>query len=280
MGWRRALQNLGTIAQEVQEAGTAEGELDRQVGQLKSQIQKFEEEFQRDIINANNLRFNEEEGLTSDPINFETGAFSGTAKFPTVTAEEAKEYRPEPNIYEVEDAFVEALGFFVAPWCSLLALKVGHSNPAGRIRCDWVIDDKREESRVYLIDPENNEYYYPSATDLRGEVVASRPRTGLIAFPPFRKPTDKVEIHFSNVILASEASSDETFYFEYTEPGLSDSIQRHIEKPSIGEKILKHVKKEEDRIRQELQASSGCSVALMLLAGSVVGVVTSLISFT
>lgn len=237
--------------------------LDRNVDRVKREIEDLSDKIESDVIETFNLRYREDEGLTSEPVELGTDIFSGEFEFPEVSAEDSvTEF--EPSTYEKDGAVLEPLTLLITPLTTVLAVRVNHRDEDYRIPLDWVRPRKREDSNVYLVDPKNSEYYYPRSTTLKGEVVANRPRTGLLAFDPLRKPTDTLEVHFSGVELLADGDSD-AFSFVHEDPEMSEAIERQLEKPHFKERALEGVEQEKRRVQKELEQHSGCLVVFFLL---------------
>lgn len=241
--------------------------LDRNIDRVKRDIEELSDNIESDVIDTFNLRYRENEGLTSEPVELGTDIFSGEFEFPEVSAEDSVTDF-EPSSYEKEGAVLEPLTLLISPFTTLLAVKINHRDENYRIPLDWVRPRKREDSNVYVVDPKNSEYYYPRSTNLKGEVVAKRPRTGLVSFDALRKATDTLEVHFSGVELLSEGGS-ETFSFSHQDSELPDAIEKNLQQPHFKERALEKMQDEKKRVEEELRQQSGCLVVLFLLGAPV-----------
>ena len=129
-----------------------------------------------------------------------------------------------------------------------------------------------QESLVYLIDTQEHRYYYPTSTDLRGEVLPGHPRVGLIAFEPLQEHAGNFEIHFSSVKLSKERGKRETFRFQVREGDLRESIASALKKPTayqaMTDQIDEAITEQQNKVAETMKAqNSGCAVALAYLIG-------------
>lgn len=144
-------------------------------------------------------------------------------------------YEFEPDGYVGEGWVVTAQAMLVGKYGTVVALQIENNDPEHRIHLALVNKSNKQASSAFLIDAQNNEYYYPIATDLQGEVAPGRPRAGLVVFEPARYPTDDFELHLSGVKLSSNRGDSDSLVFRYRSDELASSVQETLASPSLVE---------------------------------------------
>jgi len=272
MGWRGAVRSARAASRRVERAnqkvinaGNRQLErLNRSASQMLEKARKFEALLEKDPIKALELRYTEKDGFQSEPYKFQAGIFFGSL---TLTPESGNEDVFKPATYEIGEARVEALSMLITPWATIVAIKITSDARDYRVKLNWVKKTNRSESKIVLVDDFNDQYYYPLSTDLGGEVFPGIPKTGLIAFEPFREPTQEVQLRICGVRFTVENFEPELIY-HYQPRGLEEKISEAIAKPplpdQINEKIQDEVNRGKQLVHERVKAatSSGCLVVL------------------
>lgn len=274
MGWRGAVRSATAASkradrarQKVVNAGNRQLEkIDRSATLVLEKARRLEALLEKDIIKALNLRFEEGVGFHSDPFQIQAGIFNGSI---SLTPDNKSENIFEPAAFEIGEARVEAFGMVVTPWATVVALKIESEAPDYRVKLNWVKKTNRSESKIVLVDDANDQYYYPISTDLGGEVFPGIPKTGLIAFEPFRKPTHEVQLRISGARFTTEKFEPELVY-RYQPDSLATDIAETLAKPELPNQITEilqsAVNREQQRVQEQVKkaTSSGCLVMLAL----------------
>jgi hypothetical protein len=162
----------------------------------------------------------------------------------------------------------------VTQWGTLLSFRVHNYEISRPLKMRLVKRTSPSESPVYLIDSNNNTYYYPKATDLTGDIVAGHPRIGVIVFEPFRNATDSVAIHFTGAKLSPARGASDTFSFTCIDSKMQHDISDALASRSLTQRVREDVgdKAAEARsqITRERDAAmrsipqAGCLIAILL----------------
>lgn len=266
MGWRGTLRSLGAAARRAERARARverlqtrqAAKIHRSTEAVLAKARRLDEALQRDPIKALGLRWTSGT-LTSTPFEIHTELFRGTLNCTTSSAGGSAQF--EPRRFASGSAFVEPLELSMMVWGVLVVVRVGHSDPAARPRLDWVNRRNPSSSRIYLVDPTHNEYYFPKASDLTGDVVPNIPREGLVVFEPLRVATDRLELHLADVRLAGLELSTR---FAYLDASLPASFERHRSAPSIEAQARQAI---ESALAQRAEARSPSRVGKAILWG-------------
>lgn len=108
---------------------------------------------------------------------------------------------------------VEILDLMVAPFGTVVALRVSALNDDHKINLRLTNKSDPKASSVMMVDTENSGYVYPKDCDLSGYVMPGVPMVGCIVFEPFKRPTCSIKIHFNDLKL-SEDGRKSSFSFE------------------------------------------------------------------
>lgn len=276
MGWKGTLRSVNAAANKAaRETQATQRAQERARNQFLSRVEKsseaitkkasaFDAALSRDLIKALSLRYDPESGITSQPFEISTPAFEGAI---SVTSSSGDDTAFEPASFETGTATVTPLALLLTQWASVIAFRVAHSQDDYRLKLNWLKKSDPQSSSVYLLDADNSEYYYPVSTDLRGEVLPGHPRVGLIAFEPFRRPTQHVQVHFSSVKLSSKRGDSNSFHFDVLGDDLGGQIQAANEQPTVPETVEKLLAEEQEKAAQLVAESnkSGCAGVLLAL---------------
>jgi hypothetical protein len=248
--------------------------IDRSRAQLVRQARAMEAELRRDPIAALGLQFDAERGWTAQPFAIRTEGVCADFDIVSPGLPAAGAAAWSPPAYARAGVEVCPLAVQISPWATVVAVRVSHRDPDRRLRLDWVAKDG-QASAVFLLDADHDRYYYPVSTTLAGDVVAGHPRTGLIAFEPFLEPTDRFQLHLSNVTLAAGGGAH-TFHFAYRGPGLADAMATLLDRRSLAERIaeafdsaVRQAERESKRAEREAKRAvetalnRGCLTALL-----------------
>jgi hypothetical protein len=209
------------------------------------QFEEFESRVRRDPIKSLKLRYEDGE-IAGETLTFESRGVKLTisAEFPT--GDSADKVAWEPAEHRGATHVIAPLGLWPGQFTTLIAFKIDNEDPDYRIKPDWVRRIDPPKSQVFLLDTRNSIYYYPVATDLTGEILAGHPKTGLFAFEPLRKPTDSIQVHFSDVKLTARRGERHQFSFRCEGSALIHLIEHVKGLPSLreqGEKALEEARK-------------------------------------
>jgi len=223
------------------------------------QVDDLEKALNRDIIQALGLRYTDDAGLVSTEFEFDSDIFSGSINLlPTDPA--ADPVRFSPPFFEHGSVRIEPIDAFFTRWATLVVFRVGQMRSAGRLRLEWDAHEDGARNPIFLVDEENGQYCYPTASSMTGVVLPGHPRIGIIAFELFRKATSRFSIHFSDVPLGQEPESWATFSFSCADEEMDlDSV---IHGSSLRHEVSATLDQESARVRSEIQMGrSGCMLA-------------------
>src|SRR5262249_21331207 len=162
-------------------------EIEQARDRILRKAQEIERQLIDDPIQIASLSYTTRHGFRSRPITIESEPF--TLAVNLTIDPQAASLAYEPPEFSSKSARIRPLGILASELATLVPITFETFEISNNLSLDWVKERSRKDSRVYLIDRESGDYYYPIDTDLRGEVVAGFPRTGLIAFEPFRQST-------------------------------------------------------------------------------------------
>lgn len=278
MGWKGTLRSINAAGNRARreserrerEASRALGKLERSAEEALTKVKSFESRLQSNPIRALDLKYDKDTGLQSKPIDIDVGLFSGSLDLKIQGAGP----NPVENLETLEwpegSLSVRPLNFLLTRWATLVPFEVAHKSPEFRPRANWVKRSDRSNSPALLLDEENSEYYYPFAADSGGEILPGHPRILLIAFEPFRRPTDRVQIRIGDIKVGSARNQKGTFSFRLTDPEMLGQIQAQLEAPTLVETVEEQLRSEEARGREAIQKqASGCMVLFVLLGGGI-----------
>ncbi len=127
-----------------------------------------------------------------------------------------------PPVFEWRSVKIQPVDVLLAQGATLVVFRVSHQERRSRIRLDWFRESDPTRSPVVIVDEDNGEFLYPFATSLTGDVLPGRPRTGILAFRRFRRPTSRFTIHFLGVRIGRGRAGSATFAFRYGDRAFSD----------------------------------------------------------
>lgn len=274
MGWKGTVRSVNAASNRAQRESDKNqrslnrnlSKVDREIEQVRRKCQSLEVKLEKDIIKALGIRYTPHSGFTSTPFQLQTSLFSGSIDLLCSEKDHSDDFHFEPEGYELGSVYLEALDILVTQWATLVAFRIKHKEPDFHLRLNWVKKSEPSESKVYLLDPVNSEYYYPISTDLKGEVLSGHPRVGIIAFEPFRHPTSTIQIYFSDVKLLPKIKLD-PFCFQSSEDEQFESgIGEIIYKPSLTEQIEETLQEQENTLKKQINDahSSGCLIFFIL----------------
>lgn len=290
MGWKGTMRSLAAASRraEAQQRRAArakereEAKVNKSVQRVMQKAKRLEEQLQKDPIKAISARYTETDGLQTQPFEIDTDILSGRLTFHDSSENDAPTF--DPSTFKRETATVSPLDIWPMEFATLVAFRFENDDVEFRPKLNLVKKSDRQASRVCIVDSNNNEYYYPMSTDLSGEVIGGRPRVGLVAFEPFRRPTDKIEIHFSDVKLTGKRGTKDTFSFSMSDAGLPDAVARLIDLPSISDRVSDAIETALHEMAERKRKAGGCLgalgcgsvVAICLVAAVVAAVVVAL----
>lgn len=272
MGWKGALRSLNASAKKSQnEREKTQRSLQRSINKIEKNVNDiirkshtFETQLKRDIIKALNIKYIENIGLTSIPFEIHTEIFKLKINLTNPVCE-FNETQFVPLYYQNESVTIKPLDISITQWGTIVAFKVENNDEYFRMRLNWLKKTDPASSSVYLIDTINSQYYQPIATDLKGEVVFNNPRTGIIVFEPFLKPTESIQIHFSNVKLSTKRSVYDSFNFSYNYQNLHSSINQQISKPDFVQQVRTVLDEQEKKAKENAVKSHQGSYIILII---------------
>lgn len=267
------MRSLGAAARKAERATerhnravVREAERDlRRLGQSADRTVKlaydYEQQLVADPIRALEPHYRDGHGLVAAPYSIQTPTIQGS-----IFLLEPRSVHPHLTLFRDETTQITLLDFCVAPFATLLVFRIDNFNDDHRVRLNFFKKNDPRTSPVFLVDEVHNLYYYPKATDLSGEVVPHRSRTGIIAFDTFRAPTSSVQIHFSGVKLGSGKGTT-TFKFDYRPPELLPEIHKALSTPRLGDRVAAEIQRltsqhasliQRTASKQIIRRSGGC----------------------
>ena len=239
MGWKGALRSASAADKRYRrERDTQNRRVDRAIDKferdgesLRKKARSLEEKAAKDILKTFSVRYSNRGGFEFETVTLSTDSYEVSVAL-SIEDEIVTSTRFEPAEFTNENAKITPLTIGISPYALLLAIRVDNNNEVP-FRCNWVKKSDPQASRVFMIDSEHNEYFYPSSTNLTGDILAGHPREGILAFPtPRYAPTD-LQIHFSDIGFTKKRSEKVSFSFRYTSDQLKDRVESAIESPSI-----------------------------------------------
>ncbi len=255
--------------------------LDRERTKLEKSVSAFLTKLDRDPIAALNMRFSYEEGFLTDPFKVEGDLLTGKVRVLSRKGTHAGTEAFTPRRHQQGVCTIEPVGLQLAQYATFVAFRISHDDQHFRPKLTWFKKSDPQASAVFIVDPVNEQYLYPTASSLRGEVVPGVSKTGILAFEPFEQPTDQFQIHFADVQVESGGARKGSFSFEYSDPGLPESIRQLLEAPSSAEWIAAHLDAGYEKLMEEVRVpNSGCSSAGVVFSGVLIaGLVAALAGF-
>jgi len=257
--------------------------LETSASRAVKQIERLDERLMADPFKEINLRYTEGDGFEADPVDVEAGAVS--LRLSVLSNTDGRFYHQEnfhPPVHQGEVATVTPLDLLFTPWGTLVAMKIENFELSYRPKIAWIKRNAPETSAIYLIDSQNGQYYYPIATDLKGEIVAGFPKVGIFVFEPMRHVTASLILHVSGVKLSSKRGSSDTFDFECSDAGLAGDIEAAMAGTTFAAMVQDELDRQSNdafqkinRVRRSHQrpVPKGCSAMILLalaFAGSLI----------
>lgn len=273
VGWRATLRTLNAMSNRaIREADRAhrarqraKASIDRDRETILTRATNFEDRIRRDPLKALGLSYVPGRGFLGSNFEVSTRAFDFS--FQLVSD------RPDgPSIVFDPPEFrglalsVRPLDLLVTKWATFLAVQVGNhdAQPRGQLS-SWVKRSDLASSPVFLLDPTSSTYYYPLSNSLKGDVLPGHPKVGIVAFEPFRSPTEIVEIHLSGVKLGLDRNVT-TCSFRIANPVLSPAIAATSFSPRLQDRVRSGL---DDHIAEAHRPSRGIRFLAFLVIGSV-----------
>jgi len=218
-----------------------------------------------DPIKGLGLTYTEASGFSSIPIDLSTGMFNGSISLQFTTTSDQSRFTPEE--FNSKYATIKILDACFTKWGIILAIIITNNQKNYNIPSNWCEESTLISSTIYLIDKENNEYYYPVSSTMKGEVVCGYPKIELIAFSPFRNKTNKFSVFMSNLPLQKTEGNRSNLVFEYTDDKLRSTIEDTLSESSMVDRISKLVNQEGEKLKSNNKESNGCSplVAIFII---------------
>ena len=293
MGWKGTMRSLAAASRRAERETNRQRraiardssrqfkELERSVEKFCRSLERLEAKLESDPIAALDIRYSEDGGFISEPLEVKTPVFSGSLQLlddhdddsSLPSTSQSGGFLPPSHV--VRGAEVRPIELFIfRQYAIIIALQVSCTDPAYRIRLNWVKQRNPSSSQVFLVDPDTAEYYFPKSTDLKGDVVPGCPRTGCIAFEPIRRPTRRLELHFSDVKLTSHRGERHQFVLQYESERLEVDTAAALRKPTIATEmrlqlhqlVQERVRSIENQTEAALRKATGCGCAVVAIA--------------
>ena len=250
MGWRGIIRAANAASRQAnlqqQRFHRAKGRIldriERDVQATVDRAAALDAKMRKNLITALKLRYQHGHGFVSEPFSIGKGMINGQLTLTQTTG-----FKFTPGAYEIGAAKIELLDLMASRWATAIAVRITHSDPAYRIKVNWLKKQDRSNSLIVIIDEENSEFYYPLAEDLPGEVLTGYPVTGIIVFEPFRVPTDRIVARIAGARFTAEKFMPE-LKFRIDSNELQNDIAENLQKPNLATEI-------ERKLNVELEAA-------------------------
>lgn len=283
MGWRGTMRSLQAAQRRAErQHSKAVGaihrthdsqarNMDRDFAGVRRQAVALERRIASDPIEALGIQYSLSGGFRAQPLLLESGDVSVSISVGVDPEDPEGRCRITPDALQGPGFRLSVLDICTSRWATFVAFYVDNSDPNYRIRLNWFKKTDNRASAVFLLDPEASIYYYPIASQLRGEVVTGHPQVGVIAFEPFQRPTTRVAAHLSNLKLSAQAGRRETAEFVIENALLAPRIEANQRKPTLLAEVDALLRREQESALKQiasareraLQSAKGCSIALM-----------------
>jgi hypothetical protein len=188
----KAAQNRIQIAAAKREASE---EVESAYQRAVEQVDVAVEQMLSDPINAFSLRLASQDSVESHSVEVVTDIFTGQMGIqPT-----AQRVVVSPTEFRDGSCHIEVLSLFSTTLCCLIGLRVTATDPNTHITVELVDASDPQDSRVVLVDVDNDEYYHPISSDLHETLIPNRPRRGLVCFPMIRHGTSRLELYLTGL---------------------------------------------------------------------------------
>jgi translation elongation factor EF-G len=274
MGWKGSVRSINATCNRAERDRAKNqrsldrdlNKVDKEIEQIQRKCHSLETKLEKDIIKALGIQYSIGSGFTSTAFQIQTSLFSGSIDLLNSEKVALENFHFQPEAYELESMRLEALDILVTQWATLVAFKIQHKENDYHLRLNWVKKSEPSESKVYLLDPVNSEYYYPKATDLKGEVLQEHPRVGIIAFEPFRYSTSNFKIYFSNVKLLPKVKLAPFCFESVIDKNLENEINDVIHGEKFTEQVNNTLNSQNKKIKNQINTahSSGCLIFIIL----------------
>ena len=235
--------------------------------QILKQGESFQKRLDADLVNALNLRYSTVAGLEADDFEFASELFSGSISLISEGIGSTEPSTFDPPAFVHQTTRIEPIEVIFTRWATLMVFRVSLDDPGTRLRLNWYRKSDRMGGPVYIVDEEDSGYYYPISSSLTGEVLPGHPKTGIMAFELFKKPTGRFSIQFSNVQVAKGKGGRQSFSFLCCDERCRSLIATVLRAPTLSTELKGALDAEADRLKNLARREhSGCVwVALSLL---------------
>ena len=247
MGWKSALRSASAADRAYRkEVDRAHRQIDRALDKserdaegLRRKVASFEARVDRDLLKAFSVSYSLRTGLRHEPVRLSNDSFDLSLSLSSGDDEDGLSVF-EPTEYMTESASVTPLALYFTQWATLIAFRVQNYEEKA-FKCSWVRKSDPQSSKLFLLDADNSHYYYPTSTNLAGDVLKGHSREGLVCFPPIEEPTRSLEIHFNGLKLSSVRGRKEDFSFTYASESLYERVESAAADQSLEKKIEEHL---------------------------------------
>ena len=218
---------------------------------LQRNARRFWHKLKQDPVSCLNLRFLEGKGIVADPIEF-GGRIPAIIELTDSHFGEAAAGEWSPPEHQEGGTTIEpVVGCVMSPWGVMVAFRVAHRDVGSRLKLDWFKKSDPAASPIYLVDPVNHQYLYPIASSMKGDVLPGIPRTGIVVFQMPDSPTDRLQVHFSGVLVSRDRNKT-SFSLEYTDQNLPHIIEHFKSLPTMSQQLTTMLDREFRNLRSEL----------------------------
>jgi hypothetical protein len=177
----------------------------------------------------------------------------------------------KPRRAKTAEAAVTPIELLVTQWATILAIKLENNDAAFKFRTPWFKKTSPQDSSIFLLDRESSVYYYPISSTLAGEVLPGHPKVALIAFDRFRRSTQSLQLHFTDVKMSSERGKKHSFHFNYDRSSLATRIAEMLSDTTIVDKVEGVLSEQASKLRK--QASTGCLLFFLAIPTAVLSLI-------
>jgi len=238
MGWKKLMRSMNSAQKQAEQsqARKTRAEERRRVKVGKSvdlamrKASKLETSANRDVIKTFSISYDRDNGFRSKPVILKTEMFSLSLEL-IRKGNSSPDGSSHPPFFQNDLIKLEPLDLLVSQWATIIALEISNFTDE-TLTLRLIKKTNPAESSLFLIDVENGKYYYPISTDLKGDVVNGFPRTGIITFQPFEKPTRAFQLRVSSLRIGKK-KAPVNCVFEFNDENLFSEITDILSKPTI-----------------------------------------------
>jgi len=146
------------------------------------------------------LRYSEQAGITCEPIRLCDEPFRGELSAHYVLSA----LQVEPPTAEFPSARITCKALMPTCVGTALVVQIDNLDDEHRIRPRWHSRDTPESSSLYAVDSTDNEYHYPVASKVPGEIPPGGTAYGIFLFGANVLRNEALDVHLSGVKLSAD----------------------------------------------------------------------------